>query len=49
MSLNPDNYRDKVSGFEWLPNQKLEIPTIIPTKCRDSAYHKHPCPQSHPE
>jgi hypothetical protein len=36
MTPNPDNNPDKVSGFGGWPGTRLGIPTIIPTKCRDS-------------
>lgn len=37
MTPRPDNCPDKVSGLAAMNDEKTEIPTIIPTKCRDTA------------
>lgn len=36
MTPNPDSNPDKVSGLADWPEPRTGIPTIIPTKCRDS-------------
>jgi hypothetical protein len=35
VSKNPAIHPAKMAGRGWLPIQKREIPTTIPTKCRD--------------
>ena len=37
MTPNPDSNPDKVSGLADWPEPRTGIPTIIPTKCRDSS------------
>jgi hypothetical protein len=36
MNVNPDIFADKASGFNAHFGLEARIPTIIPTKCRDS-------------
>ena len=36
---DPDNNPDKVSGYRVIKRLQWRVPTIIPTKCRDSGAH----------